>query len=176
MHDDSNVIVHVLGDIAQEASGDNGNGAKGNGGEINILVTLGKGHLAGRDDNLVRRLVFPDAGDESQALEQAGAGQLDGFGDVGDVFDAELVHHGAADVVFGVGDEFVDEDVVIDRVADDAADDADGEGEGGDGGDEVVRADDGGDDGGGDDDATNAEAGEDEEAPELVEVVGLCNG
>jgi len=40
--------------------------------------------------------------------------------------------------VFGVGDEFVDEDVVVGCVADGAADDADGEGEGGDGGDEVL--------------------------------------
>lgn len=40
--------------------------------------------------------------------------------------------------MFGVGDEFVHEDVVVGRVADGAADDADGEGEGGDGGDEVL--------------------------------------
>lgn len=37
-----------------------------------------------------------------------------------------------------VGDEFGDEDVVVNCVADAAADDADGEGEGGDGGDEVL--------------------------------------
>lgn len=46
----------------------------------------------------------------------------------------------------GIGDEFLDEDVVVDGVADGAADDADGEGEGGDGSDEIVRTDYGGDD------------------------------
>jgi len=78
--------------------------------------------------------------------------------------------------VFGVGDELVEEDVVVDGVADDAADDADGEREGGDGRDQVVRADDGRDDGGRDDDAADAEAREDEQAPELVEVVDVCYG
>ncbi len=70
----------------------------------------------------------------------------------------------------------MDEDVEVGRVADGAADDADAEGEGGDGGDEVVGADDGGDDGGWDDDAADAEAGEDEEAPDLVEVVDAGDG
>jgi len=117
-----------------------------------------------------------DAGDQLEAVEQADAGELDGLGDVGDVCDAELVDHGAADVVFGVGDELVEEDVVVDGVADDGADDADGEREGGDGRDQVVRADDGRDDGGRDDDAADAEAREDEQAPELVEVVDVCYG
>ena len=70
----------------------------------------------------------------------------------------------------------MDEDVEVGRVADGAADDADAEGEGGDGGDEVVGADDGGDDGGWDDDAADAEAGEDEETPDLVEVVDAGDG
>ena len=53
--------------------------------------------------------------------------------------DSEFELHGPADVVDGVGDEFVVEDVVIHRVADAAADDADGEGEGCDCGDEVLE-------------------------------------
>ena len=68
----------------------------------------------------------------------------------------------------GVGDEFLDEDVVVGGVADGAADDADGEREGGDGRDEVVGADDGRHDGGWDDDAADAETGEDQQAPERV--------
>ena len=50
-------------------------------------------------------------------------------------------------------DVFVHEDIVVDRVPNGAADDADREGEGGYGGDEVVRADDVRDDAGRDDDA-----------------------
>lgn len=109
-------------------------------------------------------------------LQQGGPGQLNGFGDLRHGGDVELEDHGAADVVLGVGDEFVEEDVVVDGVADRAADDADGKGQGCDCGDEVVGADDGGDDGGWDDDAADAEAGEDEEAPECVEVVDASTG
>ncbi len=50
----------------------------------------------------------------------------------------EFELHGAADVVDGVGDEFVVEDVVVCCVPDAAADDADCQCEGCDGGDEIL--------------------------------------
>lgn len=53
--------------------------------------------------------------------------------------DSEFQFHGPADVVDGVGDEFVVEDVVVDGVAYATADDADGEGEGCDCGDQVLE-------------------------------------
>lgn len=68
-------------------------------------------------------------------MQERRASQLDGLGDESRVCNIELGDHDAADVVFGVGDEFRDEDVVVDRVADAAADDADGERQCRDGGD-----------------------------------------
>ena len=123
-----------------------------------------------------RSLVFPDAGDCLKAVEETETGELDGVNDVCDVCDAEFGDHGAADVVFCIVDEFVDEDVIVYSVTDDTSDDADGKGEGGDGGDEVVGADDRCDDRGRDDDAANAEACKDEEAPELMKVIYVCHG
>lgn len=76
----------------------------------------------------------------------------------------------------GHGDKLVEKDVVVDAVADGATNNTDGEGEGGDGGDEVVGANDGCDDGGRDDDAADPQAGKDKEAPELVEVVDAADG
>ena len=71
----------------------------------------------------------------------------------------------------GVGDEFLDEDVVVGGVADGTADDTDREGEGGDGGDEVVGADNGRHDGSGYHNTADAETREDQETPELVQIV-----
>lgn len=76
----------------------------------------------------------------------------------------------------GIGDEFRDKDVVIGCIADGAAYDTYGEGEGGDGGNEVVGADYGCYDGGGDNYAADTEAGEDEEAPGAVESICFERG
>jgi hypothetical protein len=63
-----------------------------------------------------------------QSLEERGAGEFNGLGYETDVGNVELGHHDTANVVFRVGDEFVDEDVVVNCVADTAADNANGEG------------------------------------------------
>ena len=190
------MIIHVPIDIPQKARRQNAHPAKRNADQIHPLVTLRVRHLPRRHDNLPRRLVARDAGEEFDLVEQGRAGEGDGRLDEFGVRDVEVEDHGAADVVDGVGDEFGDEDVVVGRVADGAAEDADGEGEGGDGGDEVLRglcmlvsrvgrwgkggkgigtyvwADDGGDDGCWDNDAADSEAGEDKETPGPVEGIG----
>lgn len=175
MHHDCNVIIHVLVDIAQEAGSNDAHLAKRYACEIDILVALGVRHPASLDDHLIRRVVAGDAEDLLDPLQQRRAREFDGLGDVGHVGDVEFFRHDDANVVFGVGEELGDEDVVVSRVADAAADNAHREGEGGDGGDEVVRTDDCGHDGGGDDDAAYAEAGEDEQASHLVQVVGRAD-
>lgn len=53
--------------------------------------------------------------------------------------DSEFEFHGAADIVDGVGEEFVVEDVVVDGVPYATADDADGKSEGRDRGDEILE-------------------------------------
>lgn len=132
------MVIHKLIDIPQKARRHHADGPKRNTRQIHPLVALRKRRLARRHHHPIRRLIALDPGDELELVEQGGAGEGDGFADEGGVFDAQVQGHGAADVVFGVGDEFVDEDVVVGCVADGAADDADGEGEGGDGGDEVL--------------------------------------
>jgi hypothetical protein len=87
-----------------------------------------------------------------------------------------LDSHSATDVFGRIGDEFRNKNVVVGCVAYGAADDANGEGEGGNGTDEVVRADDSSDDGGRDDDAADTKTCENKEAPEFVEVVNFSVG
>jgi len=137
-HNHRNMVIHKLIDIPQKARRHHADGPKRNARQIHPLVALRKRRLARRHHHPIRRLIALDPGNELELVEQGGAGEGDGFADEGGVFDAQVQGHGAADVVFGVGDEFVDEDVVVGCVANGAADDADGEGEGGDGGDEVL--------------------------------------
>lgn len=135
MHNNSHIIIHVIANIFQEQRSDDANPSKPNTSVIHPLVALGIGDPPRSDDRVVGGFVACDAGDVAEFVEEGRACEFDGFGDVGCVGDVEFCEHDAADVVCGAGDEFGDEDVVVDCVADAAADDADGEGEGGDGGD-----------------------------------------
>jgi hypothetical protein len=176
MDNDRNMIIHILANIPQEASRKNTNRSKCNAGIIHIPITRSISFLTNQDNQIISRLVPRNARNRLQQRQQAGTSILDRGYDVSHVCNTELIDHGAADHLCGVGNELVDEDVVVDAITDGASDHADGEGEGCDGGDEVVGADDCGDDGGGDDDTANPEAGEDENAPQGVEVeaVGAC--
>ena len=132
------MIVHVFVDVPQEARRDDADPTKRNADQIHPPVALGKRHLSRAHDDRVRRLVARDARYQLDVVEEGGAGEGDGRDDGFGVRDAELEFHGPADVVDCVVGELGDEDVVVGRVADGAADDADGEGEGCDGGDEVL--------------------------------------
>ena len=174
-HNNSNVIIHKRINVPQEATRDDTDHPKRDTDQIYIPITFRIRNLARSDNRLVRHLSpqrrVRHSWDRLDLLEQTGAREGDSLGNSGAVDDAQLELHGAADVVLGIGHEFVVEDVVVDRVADRPADDADGEGQGGDGGDEVVWADDGGDDTSGDDDATDAKSGENQQAPGAIERV-----
>lgn len=113
MHDNRNMIIHILADIARKASRDDTDDPEGNTRIINVLVALRIRHLARLDDDLVGGLVVADAGDLPETVEHRRARQHDGLGDVGDVRDAELADHGTANVVFRPGDKLVEEDVVL---------------------------------------------------------------
>ena len=138
MHHDRNVVIHKLADIPQKARRNNTHGAKGDAGVVHVFVAFRKRNLARPDYQGVCRLVARDSRNEVEGREQGCSREGDGLLDVGDVGDAELELHGAANVVGCGGDEFVDEDVVVDAVANGPSDDADGEGEGSDGGDQVL--------------------------------------
>jgi hypothetical protein len=145
MHNNGNMIIHILPNIPQKASGKNTNTPKRNARKINILITSSIGLLSRQHNQIIRGLIPSYTGDRVQQRQQAGACVFDCSADICFVCDAELVH-GTADHLRGVGDEFVNEDVVVDAVADRTADHTDGECECCDGGDEVVGADDCGDD------------------------------
>ena len=170
------MIIHVLGNIPQKARGNDTHAPKRNTRKIHILVALRIRQLARLHHHLIGHLAARNARNHLQVLQQTRASDFDGFGDVGEVVDPEVEQHSTADVFFGVGDEFADKDVVVGCVPNDTADDANSEGEGRDGGDQIVGTDDCADDGGGDDDAADAKAGEDEEAEDCVQVVDARDG
>lgn len=127
MHHDRNMIVHILTDIPQTASGDNADGAKRYANQIHPAITFREGLLPCLDDDGERGLVAGEAGDEGELVEQRSAGEEDGLADVGGVGDVEAERHGAADVRGDAWDKFINEDVVVGCIADAAADNADGE-------------------------------------------------
>ena len=133
------MIIHIRINIPQRARRNHTHPPKRNTNQINPPIALRIRHLSRLDNDPVRRLIPRDAGDETEFVEEGGSGQDDGGADGVRVRDAEVEFHGAADVVEGVVGEFGGEDVVVGCVADGAADDADGEGEGCDGGDEVLK-------------------------------------
>jgi hypothetical protein len=139
VNDNRDMIIHILLDTSQATGGQNRHAAKGNTDVVDILVTLGVRDLARGNDHLVGGLVAGDAGDDFQLVKQGRHGQLNGVDDVRYVRDVEFGHHQPADVVRGIGDEFLDEDVEVDCVADGAADHADREGQSGYGGDEILQ-------------------------------------
>jgi hypothetical protein len=172
------MIVHILIHVLQEARRNNADGTERNTGIVHVLVARGVRKLSSIHNHLVSRLIARNARDLLQFREERGTGENDGLLNVRRVGDAELELHGAADELRCVGHELRDEDVVIGGVADGAANDTDGEGKGSDGADQIVRADNRRHDGCRHHDAADAQSSQDEEAPELVEVVhfGICEG
>lgn len=132
------MIVHVLINIAQETRSYDTHHSKRNAYQIHVPITLGIRLLPRCDHDRVRGCVARDARDQLQLVDQGCAGEYDGFSDVCRVGDSEFDDHGAADIFDCVGNEFVDEHIVVGRVADAAADYADCESQGGYRSDEVL--------------------------------------
>ena len=124
------MIIHILVDIPQEAARNDADDSESNTRQINPSIALRIRDPARLDHGLVCQRIALDAREQIEFFEQRGTGQLDGLGDDGDARDVELGRHDAADVVLRVGDELVDEDVVVDCITDGAADDADCERQG----------------------------------------------
>jgi len=177
MHNHSNVVIHILVNIPQENTRDDTDGTKRNARQIHILIALSISNLARQYDHFVRGLIARDARDGLESWEQTGGGVSNGFNDIGGICDADF-HHGAADVFGGIGDEFVDENVIVHGISDASANDADGQGKGSDRGDDIVGTDDGRHNRSRNHDATDSETAENEETPESVEIVsvGYCKG
>lgn len=116
-HHHRNVVIHVLGNIAQETRSQDGNGTKSNTNIVHPLVRLRVSNLARSDHHFVCSLVASNARNRFQFCQQRGTSELDGLGDQFDIGNAELGHHRAADVVLGQRDELGDEDIVVNAVA-----------------------------------------------------------
>ncbi len=138
------MIIHKLIDIPQKERRNDGDGAESDTYKVDVSVRLRKSNLPRPHYDFPRRHIARYAGKEFDFFEQRCAGEDNGLFDNRSVGDSEFERHRSANVVDCVGSEFGYEDVVVGRVADAAADYADGEGERGDGGDEVVGADYGG--------------------------------
>lgn len=175
MHDNRDVVIHVLVNVSEEDTGNDRNASKGNTSQIHILVAFSIGNLARNHDHLICGIVSSNAGNRLEEWQKTGAGILNGLGDIGDIGDVELCHHRAANVFGGIGDKFVDEDVEIDGVSDAAANDTDRQGEGRHGRNDVVGADDGGHDRRWDDNTTDSEPCQNQETPKFVQVVAGCD-
>ncbi len=132
------MIIHVIVDIPQETRGDDAHPPKRNADQVHVLVARRVRRLPGRDHHLVGGFVVPDARDRFQLREHRPSGQVDGFLDEFGIGHPKPPGHRATDVFNRVGAEFVREDGVINRITDTAADHPDGQGEGGNGRDEVL--------------------------------------
>lgn len=124
------MVIHVLVNIPQEAARNNANHPESNTSQINPSVALCKRHLASLYHGLVCERFTLDAWELIEFLEQGGTCQLNGLSNHWDARDVEFGDHDAPDIVLCVRDEFVDEDVIVDRVANGAAYDPDCEREG----------------------------------------------
>lgn len=175
MHHDGNMIIHILIDIAQETTRDDADASKRDTDKIHPLVAFRKCNLTRLDHSLVCELTL-ESRDQAEFIEQGSAGEFDRMDNQGYGGYIQSGHHRASNIVFRIGDEFVDKNVVVCRVANCAPDDADGEGQRGDGGDKVVWADDRRDDGGRDYDPSDTEASYDQKTPELMQVIGSSTG
>lgn len=142
LHYNSDMVIHVLGDVPQEASSDDADASKCDAHVVYPLVSLCVRDLASENDCLVRTRNVFDAFDLFNSWQQRRTRELDDFSDKRRRGDVKLGNHGSAYVVLGQRDKLGNEDVIVDAVADAASDNTNGESESCDCGDEVVWADD----------------------------------
>lgn len=112
LHDDRNMIVHVLADVSQKARSDNADGAERNAHVVDILVRLSVRDPACRNHQFVCTRDTADARDGVKLFQERCTGQLNGFFNQQWVGDVEFCHHGAADVLDSCFFELGDEDIV----------------------------------------------------------------
>lgn len=162
------MIGHVLLDITQEARCQDRNNSESDADIVNPLIGLGIRKLAGHDNHFIRCLIASNSGDLLDLSQQRSAGEFYDFRDSLDAGDVKLGHHNAANVVLCQRHKLGHEDIIVDGVADTATHDADGQSESGNGGNQVIGADDSGDNRSGNNNATNPKTSQDEQSPQLV--------
>ena len=138
VHDNGHMIVHVLVNVSQKKRRNDTHPPKRNADQVHILVARRVRRLPGGNHDLARRFVVADARDGPQFREQRGAGQGDCSPNQLCIFHPEFHRHSSSNVFHGVGDEFVNEDVIIHGITDAAADDSDGQSQCRNGRDEVL--------------------------------------
>lgn len=138
VHDNGNVIIHILINIPQETRRNDADPPKGNADQVNILVARCVRRLPCRNDDLASGFIITDGGDGLEFIKQCGPGQLNRGFDVLGILHTEFDRHGATDIFDRVRYKFVDEDVVIDRIPDTAADDSNGKRQGRNSSDQIL--------------------------------------
>ena len=100
------MIIHILRDIAQEASSDAAHAAERNADQVDVLICGRIRYLTGIHDHLRASRNGFDGGDFCDRVEERGPGQCNDFSDDRGVGDVELLDHNSADIVGGGWDEF----------------------------------------------------------------------
>lgn len=112
LHNHSNMVVHVLADISQEACCNDTDRTESNTHVVHVLVRLSVSDLSCTHNQLVRSRHAGNARDLVQILQERGASQLNGLTDELWRGDVQLCRHGPANVVRRGGHKFRDENVV----------------------------------------------------------------
>lgn len=173
MHDDSNVIVHVLANVTQEHTCNDRNSTECDTYVVYIWICICETLLARYDDVVPDREIAIDTRHVLNFVDKTCASELSNFSDDGDIKDI-MSETCEGDFEGELGNEFIQENVVIGGVSNGASDDTNGEREGCNGCDQIVWADNGGDDGSRYDDSTDAEASDNEDTVDSLDVVQIC--
>lgn len=72
MNNNSNMVIHVLADVSQEASSNDGDSPKRNGSIVHIRVSFREGNLTRMDDVVPCGYVAIDAGEIKDLVDQRG--------------------------------------------------------------------------------------------------------
>jgi hypothetical protein len=132
------MVIHILMNIPKETRRSDGDYSECNGDIVYPLVALRKGEATGTDNDFIRCFITGNSGDMLDFFGQRDGSQFNGLFDEGFIENPQLEYHRTADVKFGIGDEFVLENVIVGSIADTASDDADGKGESSNSRDEIL--------------------------------------
>lgn len=175
VNNDSNMVVHVWADIAQEDSGKDRDSSESNANIIHPGIGCSEGLLSSVNDIIPDCKIAIDTWKILDLFGKRSTGENDGILDGSAVKNTMLDKRGG-NLELQLWDYLAVENVVVGRVPDGASNDTDGESESGDGRDEVVGTDNSGDDGSWNNDSADTETSNDEDWVDSVEVVRSCDG
>lgn len=127
MHDDRNVIVHILVDITQKKRRQDTHSTESNTGQIYQPIALYKSLLSRFHYNIIGSSISFYTWDVVQLLNEGGSCKDDSLSNICDVRYVQFEGHGGAYMLCQTGNKMLNEYVVVDRIADTAANDPNGQ-------------------------------------------------